>query len=299
MVIAMKKIVNLLLKRDLMPSITYSCQVLTPLFLNGADGRTPELRSPGIKAAMRFWWRALHGHLILSDLKKQEGEIFGDNNMRSKFSIQVREMEVRIEKERPVPHKNNRFECIAVGSTFEVTLSVPVETPRWNLEKCGKLFDLSCILGGAGKRARRGMGSIDLTHCNGKKLERNIDLNYIHDLIKVFSAHYSLRDKDILNTYSGSMQYFPWLKKVELGKHDERILEKISHTTHQLHSRPREMYEASLGHASGGRFASPVYVSVVRGSLKPVVASLNTVPDRRSSDVSLRLQDEFKKSILD
>ena len=81
--------------------------------------------------------------------------------------------------------------------------------------------------------------------------------------------------------------------------HDERILEKISNTAHQLHSRPREIYEASLGHASGGRFASPIYVSVVRGSLKPVVASLNTVPDRHSSDISLRLQDEFKKSILD
>jgi len=295
----MKKIVSLLFKRNCMPFVTFTCQVITPLFMNGADGSTPELRAPGIKAAMRFWWRALHGHLLLSELKKQEGEIFGDNNHRSKFSIQVKELEVKKGLERPVPHKNYRFDCIAVGSTFEVTLRIPVETPRWNMEKCCAIFELACILGGTGKRARRGMGSVHITHNDGKALGMVITLEHIHQLISKFSSFYTLRSgKDILHSYAGTMQYYPWLKKVELGRHNERILEKISNTTHQLHNRPREIYEASLGHASGGRFASPVYVSVVKGSLKPVVASLNTVPDRNRGDISGLLQDEFKQSIL-
>ncbi|MDZ4681160.1 MAG: type III-B CRISPR module RAMP protein Cmr1 [Saprospiraceae bacterium] len=284
-----------------METITFTCEVITPMFMNGADGSTPELRPPGIKAAMRFWWRALHGHLLLSELKKQEGEIFGDNNNRSKFSIQVKTSEIRKGSERPVPHKNYRSDCIAVGSTFEVTLLIPVETPRWNMEKCGAIFELACILGGTGKRARRGMGSVEVTHCSAKNWKKEqIDLTYILQLINNFSPYYSLRaDRDILHSYAGTMQYYPWLKKVELGKVNNSILQQISDTTHRLKERNPQAYEASLGHASGGRFASPVYVSVVKGSLRPVVATLNTVPDRHTGDISLRLQDEFKQSILD
>ncbi|OPX29474.1 MAG: type III-B CRISPR module RAMP protein Cmr1 [Candidatus Omnitrophica bacterium 4484_171] len=48
-----------------MKTITFECETITPMFLAGADGRTPELRPPSIKGAMRFWWRAMNGHLPL------------------------------------------------------------------------------------------------------------------------------------------------------------------------------------------------------------------------------------------
>ena len=72
-----------------MNSITFECEVITPMFLAGADGQTPELRPPSIKGAMRFWWRAVNGHLQLKDLKEKEAEIFGDQNRRSKIEIVV------------------------------------------------------------------------------------------------------------------------------------------------------------------------------------------------------------------
>lgn len=72
-----------------MEQITFTCETITPMFLAGADGQTPELRPPSIKGALRFWWRALNGHLDLESLKKQEGEIFGDTSRRSKVIIQV------------------------------------------------------------------------------------------------------------------------------------------------------------------------------------------------------------------
>ncbi|MEW6006318.1 MAG: type III-B CRISPR module RAMP protein Cmr1 [Stygiobacter sp.] len=76
-----------------MEKITFQCETITPMFLAGADGKTPELRPPSIKAAMRFWWRAMHGDLSLSDLKKDEAKIFGgsgENEGRSKFSIRIK-----------------------------------------------------------------------------------------------------------------------------------------------------------------------------------------------------------------
>ncbi|WP_201721812.1 type III-B CRISPR module RAMP protein Cmr1 [Desulfotomaculum copahuensis] len=39
--------------------ITFECRVLTPMFIAGADGLTPEFRAPSLKGAMRFWWRAV------------------------------------------------------------------------------------------------------------------------------------------------------------------------------------------------------------------------------------------------
>lgn len=76
-----------------MEVITFNCETITPMFLAGADGKTPELRPPSIKAAMRFWWRALNGHLTLPDLKKEEAKIFGgsgENEGRSKFAVRVK-----------------------------------------------------------------------------------------------------------------------------------------------------------------------------------------------------------------
>jgi len=38
-----------------MKQITFECETVTPMFLAGADGKTPELRAPSIKEALRFY----------------------------------------------------------------------------------------------------------------------------------------------------------------------------------------------------------------------------------------------------
>jgi CRISPR-associated protein Cmr1 len=62
------------------------------MFLAGADGQTPELRAPSIKGAMRFWWRAMNGHLEVNDLKQKESKIFGgvgDGQTQSRIIIRA------------------------------------------------------------------------------------------------------------------------------------------------------------------------------------------------------------------
>jgi CRISPR-associated protein Cmr1 len=59
----------------MMQSITFTCEVITPMFLAGADGTTPELRPASIKGALRFWWRAMNGHLPLKDEKDENGNV--------------------------------------------------------------------------------------------------------------------------------------------------------------------------------------------------------------------------------
>ena len=182
-------------------------------------------------------------------------------------------------------------------------MSVPVPTPKWNIEHCQALFELTCILGDFGKRARRGMGSVEITQCVGDTnwQKEAVSIPHIHSLIKKFSPYFIVNNNVIQSDYRGSMEYYPWIRRIEIGKSYDNatlLLRKISDTTHYFKERDTFIYEASLGHASRGRFASPVYVSVVKGSVKPIITSLNPIPDRPSRDISLRLQDDFRNEIL-
>ena len=55
----------------------FEIEVVTPMFLGGADPTKAELRVPSIKAAMRFWWRALYDGNDIENMAKKEAEIFG------------------------------------------------------------------------------------------------------------------------------------------------------------------------------------------------------------------------------
>jgi CRISPR type III-B/RAMP module RAMP protein Cmr1 len=74
-----------------MRSLKFATQVVTPLFLAGAnqegDGAY-ELRPPSFKALMRWWFRAAHGG-HLDELKKREAELFGSTDRASVFNLRI------------------------------------------------------------------------------------------------------------------------------------------------------------------------------------------------------------------
>lgn len=75
-------------------TIELSCKILTPMFMSGANPQQPEFRAPSFKGIMRFWWRALNGHLAIktdngwdySKLYEKENEIFGNGGEKAKKS---------------------------------------------------------------------------------------------------------------------------------------------------------------------------------------------------------------------
>jgi CRISPR-associated protein Cmr1 len=64
-------------------------EVVTPLFLAGADQRGAELRTPSFKSMLRFWWRALYGSNDIKKMKKDEAKIFGDADYKSELKISL------------------------------------------------------------------------------------------------------------------------------------------------------------------------------------------------------------------
>jgi len=303
-----------------MQSITFTCEVITPMFLNGADGQTPELRAPSIKGAMRFWWRALHAHLPLQDTKDERGnivskglktleaEIFGgsgNNVSRSKILIRVlQEEDLQTERANLVPHRHMPQQAFSVHEKFKVLLSITShkreEEQLITLEKLSALFQLTCYLGGFGKRVRRGMGSVNIAAINGDKnsVQKEVDLKYIHTLINQFSNFYTWTPENVFFNYSGRSPKYGYIKQIELGRSDSNLLTKISKATHDEKQKAGYAYDASMGHAFKGRYASPVYVSVVPGSIRPIITTLNIAPDKNEHQASLIIQENFKNRIL-
>ncbi len=68
---------------------TFDVEVVTPLFLSGADQNTAELRPPSLKGMLRFWWRALYGRDSIKDMKEEEAKIFGDTDHKSDLVIRL------------------------------------------------------------------------------------------------------------------------------------------------------------------------------------------------------------------
>ena len=174
-----------------MKTIKFECEVVTPMFLAGADGRTPELRPPSIKGAMRFWWRAMNGHLPLEELKKKEAKIFGgsgENEGRSKVIIRIKNSSdlkrgVNIKTDYNLAwyfnSKNRRLEGKDSGIGY-LLYSTVLRESRFYFED-GQSFEINFMsndleslkqavssfwalsyLGGIGTRARRGGGNISI-----------------------------------------------------------------------------------------------------------------------------------------
>lgn len=177
-----------------MHKITFECETITPMFLAGADSKTPELRAPSIKGLLRFWWRALHGHLPIEELRKEEAKIFGgagEKEKKSSFSVVVRgnfKSSLKRFPNHPVSvtsrSRGRTFHInildylayglleykkgfirpyILPGSRFIVILS-GFEKPV--LDEIKNVFWIFMNLGGLGSRSRNGFGNFQIKNAD-------------------------------------------------------------------------------------------------------------------------------------
>ncbi|MCS6904872.1 MAG: type III-B CRISPR module RAMP protein Cmr1 [Bacteroidia bacterium] len=188
-----------------------SCEVITPMFIAGADGKTPELRAASIKGVMRFWWRALQGEPDLGKLRQKETELFGGTSGEGKKGIAARKSAVKIwvqklrfqiennpQKFREeginylfysmITMKDNRRKYYKPGTSFEIVL---LSREEQKLEQALYSLEAASLFGGLGSRTRRGAGSfcIKKVEINGKSEKKwilpNTDDPYeVKDFIK-------------------------------------------------------------------------------------------------------------------
>lgn len=306
-----------------MESIVFNCETVTPLVMNGAYGNNdPELRPPGIKASLRFWWRALHGHLPLEDqkernsgkiiqtgLRTKESEIFGSTKGRSKVIIRVEEnIDKEIISSYLLPHKPTEREksparAFKEGLPFKIRIDF--DETKISSEKIKNLFVLACTLGGWGKRSRRGFGSVMVTEIDGHVYSSPTTIDEIYNLLD--KNYFEKANNTIYSNFRRNEPY-PFLKSIEIGQNGfnttSELLKKIGSSSSTAKSENNDSwdYRNSLGHTSKSkRFASPYYVTVIKSGelFYPLFTSLNISTENGNTPRNAtKIQDAFKNRIV-
>ncbi len=312
-----------------MNKIIFECETITPMFLSGADRRTPELRAPSIKGALRFWWRAMHGHLPIEELREKEAKIFGgtgEKESKSLLRIKVENVNEKRGKYKLLPHHTGNFECkycketgiqgkcskgfkmpcFAVTSMFDVIISfdkdrlkkIQVDFGSSANENYFKfLFEVFQILGGLGKRSRRGFGSFQMININFSMQTLVSNLNNISP--SSFKLNNS--ENQIVNIRSDLKNNIPYIKEIFIGRSYISFHELLTTIGEASHSFNYKDGQLGYSNKSKGRMSSPLYVSVVKMSDKdyrPIITTLNVVLPNGRRIQNFENQEKFKEAIL-
>jgi CRISPR type III-B/RAMP module RAMP protein Cmr1 len=81
-------------EKQMNPTLKLEMQVLTPLFLAGAEARgAPEWRVPSLRGALRYWLRAalagVLGDRDLDALQRAEAQVFGSTHHASNVTLRI------------------------------------------------------------------------------------------------------------------------------------------------------------------------------------------------------------------
>lgn len=185
-----------------MTKITAKFNIVTPLFMSGANLNDFELRGASFKGLLRFWWRALAYNRHKGELKEihaEECRLFGSSdNGQGSFLLRVREeafnnSQILNVGSRFVCEPNRRVgagmiylgygivenngnlkrPCLIPPSSFTIELLFKVE-PEPSVIDALKLLGL---LGGIGSRSRRGYGSLSLEAMEGAEWRAPVDVD--------------------------------------------------------------------------------------------------------------------------
>lgn len=266
-----------------MRQLAFNCRTITPMFLAGADNCTTELRPPSIKGAMRFWWRAVQRCASLNDLKEKEAKLFGSSAEgfgRAPFSIRARELSLNEGKDQLMPHhrngwcgtaqgcrNNNRGVCNKQQATLPCykeagTFQVSFDSRDDSASFAGKVFRLSSILGGLGRRCRRGFGSYYIQEDTGDKTLLIEEITTLLNDLHGGNGYQIVNDHKIhKNVIVGpvAINHYPQIRYVAVSKTTQKspdILIKIGEACHKYPGPDCGDFKP--------RLASPVYFSLYK-----------------------------------
>jgi len=257
---------------------TYLCEAVTPMFIYGAASL--ELRASSLKGSVRYWWRALNGHLPVKELQEKERLLFGSSNEkvgRSPVVLRIIPGEMQISSEYLLPHQNKApLEAFSIGSQFQVIItSMGTFDEHAGYEA---IIEAALLLGGLGRRSRRGFGSVAIIAKDSMSYAAPHDLQTIAALLNsVNEGKFCIKKGKIVS--HGFAGDYPYLKSVELGKaynNAHELLIQIGTATHNVSKGGSDYTGFSKDQR---RLASPVYVTTLRigSNYQPLITTLNTV----------------------
>jgi CRISPR-associated protein Cmr1 len=307
------------------------CKTTAPMFMAGGQvkprensGRrdtrekkteqVPEIRVPGIKGVMRFVWRAIQRSPEIKKLRKEEGELFGialdDNTKQSEMRMKIANVNEKKGEYCSVAHRqlhgdykgNNkpfRTPGIDKDATFDVIITSFGHEKRH--ENFVRLFAVTCVLSGFGKRSRKGYGTVAIEKIDGiggeldfswERLAEN--LNELSGARKIYT-----QEKDIIVATSvPKPDEYPYIEQIKIARRQsdtKNLYQQIGLAVHN-HSGKTVRGNTFLGN-DYPRLASSILLSTLpdqQGGYKAIVTQLHYI----GNDIKVA-RNNFYKELYD
>lgn len=299
-----------------------ACETLTPVFLAGADIITPEIRMPSLKGVMHYWWRAAQHANFQTDLKQAEEQLFGSSDQEvggSRFRLRVSDIDQsnqNHERKAMLPHKDGK--AALMRPFFSGCFSVGLYSRSGALcHHVAEIIELSAIVGGFGKRTRRGFGAFYIKPEPGSLQPETPDgdnltafLTRIQDLLNRMAAIPTYRRSIDTATQTATLIYDCTEPFDQLNYHYPTILEiiikqktqPIDNILKTIGSKSHFFAKPGFNKACGSgdpRQSSPICFSVYRyRTVDYVVTTLlaSSITANRANDISI--QKKFRDEVL-
>ena len=285
-----------------MSTLRFDVETISPMFLRGADGETPELRPPSFKGLLRYWWRAAKV-LPVNELHEQEGRIFGsaagDEGRRSTVTIRLdKRGSLSYSNYQPVPHRGFRLSAFDPGQRFSIVLHRLPHCPI-SLDELRHTMMVALALGGVGFRSRRGFGALRIRAINGEAYNTPAFLkDSVLPSLQALNPDFAHKDSAIQYTGSETPSY-PWIRRAERTNEYfpmDRVqvaLRNISQATHD--------HDSQFTGSPRPRFASPEYVTV-QGSKSwgwGIITSLHLPYSTKNKLRGRDSRKEFRSAVIE
>jgi CRISPR-associated protein Cmr1 len=271
---------------------SFSYEVISPLFLNGAKSKgPPELRAASVRGQLRYWLRAAAGATTSSRdaVWEREERIFGSTRMGSTLSVRLYSRQsIRLVDAPMLPHRQDERQqswakAIASGSTAHLDL---VTRPGTSIPDDGCLaLQLWMLLGGLGKRSRRMFGAFQLQPINVEWYVPDNPQGWAAQIQETLSKGVGQPGTKL---YTGSLPAFPTLHPnhswIIVGTTSfEDPIDAVVSLFDMLRSPSFRSKEDTFGYARGGRRASPLIAQLRKfnSAYYPVLTAFRSQPERR------------------
>ncbi|MDG0872200.1 type III-B CRISPR module RAMP protein Cmr1 [Paenibacillus thiaminolyticus] len=266
-----------------------------------AGNRRPELRPSELKGLMRYMYRAAILETDTKKLYKLESKYFGNaEKIASPVRLQFKPPTVPATRQKFLLHRKERTNNEQDGFRHDTTFELVIRT-RHNNDKDSKKYPdikeyeewlaLSLVLGGMGKRTRRGRGCVALDEQHSVPKEKL--LTWIAEKLNEWNhkagitngavcgdfPYRVIDDHTIETAETVNLNGFcrPVIEKIILGKEIKEIggfLERVDKASHRIKKEfdpPKKRFatgfagkDCYIRETGTSRFASSVIVSVTR-----------------------------------
>ncbi|WP_165980023.1 type III-B CRISPR module RAMP protein Cmr1 [Paenibacillus dendritiformis] len=305
-----------------MKTCTLNCTIISPMFSYG--NRRAELRPSELKGLMRYMFRAAILEPDTKELYRLESEYFGNaEKIASPVRLQFKPPTVPATRQKFLLHRkertNNEQDCFPCGTTFQLVIRTGHDT---DIKEYEEWIALSLVLGGMGKRTRRGRGCVAIDEHHQHSVPKEQLLTWIAEKLNNWNhkagitngaacggfPYRVIDDHTIETAETVDLNRFcrPVIEKIILGKEIkdiDKFLGAVDRATHRI---KKEFDPPEKGFATGfvgrgfpgtTRFASSVIVSVTRTAdqiLLPVYTYVKAIYQKDGSfDTDYEERNEF------